>query len=206
MAEGANTITFSAGDPTATVTVEGSPDLSLKSKQLVYTDFHPVLDKISGNMQVQGALGSATFPVQTPGEMTKLRIGCSYRSWVPEDGIDIEVSFDGGKTFKTVSAFGKSDSFANRYVEVKDIPAGTKAAQVRYVARVKSALQWYNFHINADYRQPGAGFRPVKVTYTWDENGQEKTDAHVAQKAQETYTINCQSKPTMKSIRLELAR
>ena len=206
LAEGANTITFSAGDPTATVTVEGSPDMSFRSKQRVYTDFHPVLERISGNMAVQGALGSATFPVQTPGAMTKLRIGCSYRSWVPEDGVDIEVSFDGGKTFKAVSAFGKSESFANRYVEVTDIPAGTMAAQVRYVARVKSALQWYNFHINADYRQPNAGFRPVKITYAWDENGQEKTDVHVAQKPQETYTINCQTKPTMKSISLELAK
>lgn len=206
LAEGANTITFSAGDPMATVTVEGSPNLSFKGRQLVYTDFHPVLDKISGNMAVEGALGSATFPVQTPGEMTKLRIGCSYRSWVPEDGVDVEVSFDGGKTFNVIKPFGKSDSFCNRYLEVTDIPAGTTSAQVRYVARVKSAIQWYNFHINADYRQPGAGFRPVKITYTWDENGQEKTDAHVAQKPQETYTINCQTKPTMKSISLELAK
>jgi hypothetical protein len=206
LAQGANTITFSAGDPTATVTVEGSPNLAFKGKQLLYTDFHPVLDKISGNMAVEGALGSATFPVQTPGEMTKLRIGCAYRSWVPEDGIDIEVSFDGGKTFKVASAFGKSDSYANRYVEVTDIPAGTTAAQVRYVAKVKSAIQWYNFHINADYRQPNAGFRPVKVTYAWDENGQAKTDVHVAQKPEETYKINCQGKPMMKSISLELAK
>jgi hypothetical protein len=46
----------------------------------------------------------------------------------------------------------------------------------------------------------------VKVTYVWDENGAEKKDVHVAQKPEETYTINCAAKPTMKSIVMELAQ
>jgi hypothetical protein len=71
---------------------------------------------------------------------------------------------------------------------------------------VKNAVQWTSFHINADYRPANAGFRPVKVTYIWDENGQEKTNTHIAQKPEETYTIDCAVKPTMKSVILELAQ
>ena len=41
LAEGKNTITFSAGPGEGTITVEGSQNLAHKGKQLVYTDFHP---------------------------------------------------------------------------------------------------------------------------------------------------------------------
>jgi hypothetical protein len=206
LTEGKNTISFSAGDPTSTVTVEGSPNLEFKDKQLVYTDFHPKLENISGNLKIDGPAGSATFPVETPGNLTKLRIGCAYRSWDRADGIDVEVSFDGGKTFKPLAPFGKSETFHNRYLEFTDIPEGTRSAHVRFAAKVKNALQWTSFHINADYKPANAGFRPVKVTYIWEEDGKEKTSVHVAQKPEETYTIQCAAKPTMKSVSLELAR
>jgi len=59
--------------------------------------------------------------------------------------------------------------------------------------------------IDADYRQPHGGFRPVTVTYTYLEDGRVKRDVHVARKPHETYTINCAAQPVMKSIALELA-
>jgi hypothetical protein len=59
--------------------------------------------------------------------------------------------------------------------------------------------------IDADDRQPHGGFRPVKVTYVWEEGGLEKRDVHVATQPLEIYRIVCQSKPAMKSIVLELA-
>ena len=55
------------------------------------------------------------------------------------------------------------------------------------------------------YQEPHGGFRPVRVTYVWDENGTERRDVHVATQPRETYTIRCPAQPEMKSIVLELA-
>jgi hypothetical protein len=59
--------------------------------------------------------------------------------------------------------------------------------------------------IDADYAYPEGEFRPVKVTYTWEEAGHEKRDEHIARSPSETYKITCATKPTMKSLTLELA-
>ena len=37
-----------------------------------------------------------------------------------------------------------------------------------------------NARIDADYKEPAGGFRPVQVTYVWEEGGLEKKDVHVA--------------------------
>jgi len=58
--------------------------------------------------------------------------------------------------------------------------------------------------IDADYREPFGGFRPVKVTYIWEEGRVEKRQTFVARKPQETFVINCESSPMMKSLILEL--
>ena len=58
--------------------------------------------------------------------------------------------------------------------------------------------------ISADYREPHGTFSPVKVEYAWEENGRARHDVHIAQGADDLYTINCVAKPLMKSITLEL--
>jgi hypothetical protein len=63
----------------------------------------------------------------------------------------------------------------------------------------------FSFRIDADYKEPHGGFRPVRVTYLWEEGGLEKQDVHVAKKPDETYQITCESTPVMKSLILELA-
>ena len=63
----------------------------------------------------------------------------------------------------------------------------------------------HNLRIDADFTDPHGGFAPVKVTYVWQEGGQEKKDVHVAKAAQETYKITCAEKPVMKSLVVELA-
>jgi hypothetical protein len=54
-------------------------------------------------------------------------------------------------------------------------------------------------------RVPNSGFRPVKITYLWEEDGVDKTDVHVARQESESYAIRCTAQPQMKSIALELA-
>ena len=88
---------------------------------------------------------------------------------------------------------------------VADVPAGTREARVRWSGVERNTCCLFSARIDADDRQPHGSFRPVKITYVWEEDGIEKRDVHVAAKPEETYTIRCDAKPEMKSIVLELA-
>jgi len=144
--------------------------------------------------------------------MTHLRVSDYFLSQGVGSGFAIDVSFDGGKTWKTVDEPKKEDyyqegrKFLGRYVTVSDMPAGTREAQVRYRGMGNSTIALCNARIDADYKEPAGGFLPVQVTYVWEEGGLEKKDVHVAKGADEIYTIKCESTPVMKSIVLELAK
>ena len=97
LAAGANTISFNT--PRAdegTVTIEGCTELRNKGKQLTYADFHPILRNLSpeGPLVLTAGTGSLTFPVETPGDLLRLRIGTSYRARDAKDGWTISASFD----------------------------------------------------------------------------------------------------------------
>jgi len=203
---GKNAISFSAGPAEGTITVEGSTNAANKGKALLYTDFHPTVSGMENGLWVGGSgKGEVSFPVATPGEMVRLRFGTMYRARDAKDGIDYLVSFDGGKSWKTAGRAAGPVQGNCVYVTFADVPAGTKEALVRFAATSRNATGIQNFRIDADYKEPQGGFRPVKVTYLWEEDGKPKQDVHVAKKPDETYTITCAAKPVMKSIVLELA-
>jgi hypothetical protein len=203
--QGSNTIAFTA-DGEGTITIEGSMEPPNKGKQLHYTDFHPVLKNI-GDQQVTVTAGSGeiSFPVETPGEMIRLRIGAFYRARDVKDVWEVQVSLDGGKTFKTVDRLPGPFVGMGKYVVTNEVPPGTRSALVRFVGTQRNTLMFNNLRIDADYREPHGGFRPVKVTYAWEENGQPKQDIHISRQPGETYTITCAARPTMRSLVMELA-
>jgi hypothetical protein len=206
LAVGDNTITFSAGPPEGTVTIEGATKLAHKTKQLVYTDFHPAIDGFEPNLFIgRSGTGSITFPMHTPGDLVRLRFGAHYRVRDARDGIDYQESFDAGKTWRTVDRASGATAGDCRYTAVNEVPAGVRAALVRYAGTSRNATGLFNFRIDADYREPHGGFRPVRVTYAWDEAGQPREHVHVAHTPTESYTIACRRPPLMKSIVLELA-
>lgn len=206
LGQGENKIAFSAGAQEGTITLEASTVPGVKGKQLVYTDFHPIVNNLGDSeLPVKGEAGEITFTVNTPGDMTRLRFGTHYRARDKRDGWDYQVSFDAGKTFKTVERASGPTARDVKYTTFGEIPAGTRAAQVRFAGTNHgSATLIMGFRIDADYREPNGAFLPVKVTYLWEENGQPKQDVHVAKAAEDNYTIKCDSKPAMKSIVLEL--
>jgi hypothetical protein len=206
--KGENAITFSAGPQEGTITIEGSSDVTNKSRQLVYTDFHPQSRNMKANLLIDPAKrdGELSYTVQTPGDMTRMSICTHYRARDPRGGWDVQVSFDGGKTFRSASKCAGPTVFFGNYVEVKDVPPGTRSAVVRWAGATGfNATMIFNHRIDADYQLPHAGFRPVQITYVWEEGGVEKKDVHVARQATETYKIRCDGKPRMKSVVLELA-
>jgi hypothetical protein len=207
--QGDNTVTFRAGPAEGTVTVEGATARASRGKQLVYTDFHPEVSGLDPNLPnlfiSAGGRGQITFPVATPGELVRFRFGAHYRARDAQDGLDYQVSFDGGQTWKTVARVAGPTPGDCRYITFTDIPTGTREALVRYAGISRTATGILNFRIDADYREPRGGFRPVKVGYSWEEDGQPKQHTHIARHPRETYTITCVGKPVMKAIELELA-
>jgi hypothetical protein len=205
LAAGENRITLSA-DNEGTVTIEGSMVADKKQRQLHYTDFHPERKNIDQELaRLTAGSGEITFPIETPGDMTRLRIGAYYRARDARDVWEVQVSFDGGKTFEKVDNLPGPFVGMGKAMVVSKVPAGTRAALVRFSGTQRNTLLLQNARIDADYREPQGGFRPVKISYAWEENGQAKQDVHIARQAGETYTIACGAKPMMKSITVELA-
>ena len=89
-------------------------------------------------------------------------------------------------------------------VTVADVPAGTRQAHVRWSGTQRNTTCIFAVRIDADYAQPRGGFRPVKVTYVWEEGGVEKRDVHIARKPEETYAITCGDAPVMRSLIVQL--
>jgi hypothetical protein len=215
LVQGENKITFSAGPQEGTITIEGAMELAEKDrgKQLRWSDFHPRVEGFDiNNIPKSEGTGSVTFPVKTPGDIARLRISDYFLSQGKDSLFLIDVSFDDGKTWKTVDEptaddmYQEGRKYLGRYVTVADVPAATRSALVRYRGTGNNTIALCNARIDADYKEPTGGFRPVQVTYIWEEGGLEKKDVHVAKTPQENYTIQCESTPLMKSIILELVR
>jgi hypothetical protein len=205
LAAGVNKISFSADDE-GTITVEGSMEAANRNKQLHYTDFHPeqknIGDKIAALTEGNGEI---TFPIATPGDLKRLRIGAFYRARDARDGWDVQVSFDEGRSFRTIDRLAGPFVGMGKYITVSEVPDGTRSALVRFAGTQRNTLVLQNARIDADYSEPHGGFRPVKITYRWEENGQPKEDIHIAHQPGESYPITCAARPMMKAIVVELA-
>jgi hypothetical protein len=149
--------------------------------------------------------------VKSPGDMRRLRVSDYFVSEGKDSLFLIDVSFDDGKTWKSVDRPAEADIgsgppfYVGRYVVHSDVPAGTRSALVRYRGIGPNTVALHNARIDADYAEPHGGFRPVQVTYVWEEDGVEKKDVHVARSPNETWTIKAESPPLMKSLVLQLA-
>jgi hypothetical protein len=204
--QGPNKISFSAGAAEGRITIEGNVDPAVKDKQLVMTDFHPVINGIAGvPMFLQGGTGDITFPVEAPGDLTRIELGCFFRARGAGEGFDYQLSFDDGTTWKTVGRAEGPTRAGTTYATCAEIPKGTRKALVRFSGKQNNTLGFWHIAINASYAEPHGGFRPVKVTYRWEEGGKEKEDVHIAKQAEDSYTITCAAAPLMKSLVVELA-
>jgi hypothetical protein len=173
--KGENTISFSAGPHEGTVTIQGSSTGNREGKQVQPFDFQPEYDGVKPQYlrdERYGQPGMVTFPIATPGDVTRLRFGMHYRCRDPRDQWEMQVSWDSGETFVTVDTVTGPTQGSCRYVTVDQVPAGTRSAQVRFVGAQRNTTAILSLRIDADYTFPAGGFRPVKVTYRWQETEQ----------------------------------
>jgi hypothetical protein len=209
LTEGSNTISFSVGAQEGTVTMEASmsPDNAAKHGVLSHMDFHPKLNDVSPiNLQVGATgIGEATYTLGSPGDIARVRMNLHYRARGEKDSIGIEMSFDGGKTFNKVDTLCQAQPASSRYLTYSGVPAGSREVIIKETFKQQNVVCVFDQRVDVDYKQPHGGFRPVKITYIWEENGTVKQDVHIAKEQKESYTILCGPKPLMKSIVLELA-
>jgi hypothetical protein len=210
IAAGTNTMTFSAGRKEGTITIEGStePETAKKEGQLAIAAFKPALNGVNEKLRMTSGTGDATFDVTTPGDMTRIRISVGWRARdAATDGWELQVSYDGGKTFLPIEngKLAGGTKGESGYFIASNVPAGTRAAKVRLAGKQANTTLIFDLRIDADYVEPAGGFKPVKITYAWTENGQEKSHAHVATSASETYTLTAGSGAVPKSYTMQLA-
>ncbi len=208
LVEGENTITFSAAPANeSTITIEGATQPQAKGNQLAVNEFRPTLEGVAlkeRGLWLVGGEGSVTFPVETPGDMVRLRFGTHYRARNERDGWDYLVSFDDGTTWTKVGRAAGPTAGHCEYVTYEEVPAGVRKALVRFAGTQDEETLIFDFRIDADYVEPQGGFRQVKVTYVWEEGGVEKRDVHIARKPEETYAITCGDAPVMRSLIVQL--
>jgi len=209
IAAGENKMTFAAGPQEGTVTIEGATnvDEAKKNQQLTMADFKPTLHGVDERLRMTSGTGDATFNIATPGDMPRLRISAGWRARdAAKDGWEIQVSYDDGKTFSPVEN-GKlkgGSKGESGYWIASNVPPGTRAAHVRLAGKQANTTVMFDLRIDADYVEPAGGFKPVKITYNWDENGQAKSDTHVAKSASEVYSITAGAGAVPKSYSMEL--
>lgn len=205
--KGDNTIHFTAGPQEGTVSVFGLTEHPAKPKNLLFADFHPQLTSVSEeHLLLKGGKGQVLVPIQAPGDITRLRIGCYYRARDTKDGWTIDASFDDGKTYLPVGCLEGGHANFTAYLILDHVPEGSRSAIVRFSGIQRNTTMISDLRICADYREPHGSFAPVRVTYVWDEAGTPRQDVHVVHHPDEMYTLHCDTKPRMKWISLQLAQ
>jgi hypothetical protein len=105
------------------------------------------------------------------------------------------------------------------------VPPGAKEVLVKFDGVQKNATEIFDMRIDVDYKEPAGGFRPVKVTYAWEEgvpaakaaekgkdlvvekaHGTVKTAEHICASPEDTWTIHCGPGTVAKSYTVELAK
>ncbi|HYF49237.1 MAG TPA: hypothetical protein VEJ63_07520 [Planctomycetota bacterium] len=202
--KGENKISFSAGPHEGTITVQvKTPATAADVGATIEGNDENILKQWGTISPAGGKTTVVTIPIETPGDMTRVRFGCDYRANDKNEGWDLEVSFDDGKSFKKV---GRTEGATKQsyYSVSADAPKGARKAIVRYSGAQTGSLVIWRMRVDADYAEPAGGFAPVKITYEFEDGGKPRAEIFVAKTPQESFTIQCGAKPVMKSITLEL--
>ncbi|HXI01833.1 MAG TPA: hypothetical protein VNI57_01525 [Candidatus Saccharimonadales bacterium] len=206
LAPGENTVRFTAGPAEGTLTLEGNLNAEERSRQVTWEEYHPRVEGFSQEKRwsLTGRAGSIQVPVETPGEMVRIRLSAAARLRGEGDILEPAVSWDGGESFVPLGQCrGPHVEFTCTFTSPPP-PPETRKALVRIQARKANAVRLNILRIDADYVEPSGGFRPVRITYTWEEAGVLRHASHVARVPDERYTVTVGDDARMKSLSLEL--
>jgi hypothetical protein len=133
-------------------------------------------------------------------------MGVHWRARDERDGFEVLASFDNGSRWKSIQKLGLANPARSDYFTFADVPAGKKEAKIKFAGVQRNTACIFDLRMDVDYKEPQGGFRPVKVSYVWDEGGQTRQDEHICKTPQETWNIQCGPKTVAKTVTVELAR
>lgn len=206
LAAGENAVRFTAGPAEGTITLEGSLDAGRRDRQLTWTELRPEVEgfRQATRWTLEGSRGTIHVPVRTPGEMVRLRMSVACRLRQEGDTLDASVSWDGGESYVSMGRCRGPHYAITCAFTSPPAPPGIREALVRIEGRKVNATRINNLRIDADYAEPHGGFRPVRITTTWEEAGRSRSHVHVARSPAEEYSVTVGPDPLMKSLVLEL--
>jgi hypothetical protein len=212
LGKGTNTITVAADtDPTLatrTISCRITPDAdfqkneSTRSMGVTFDN----LDVRDDGCWWKGGTGTMTVPVDAPGDIAALRFSLQGRARSEKDAIRVQVSFDGGKSWREAAVFAGPTAGRTDVYRLADVPAGSRKALVRYEMKGNNTAGILSFRIDADYRDPLASetSRPFRVMHRWKEAGKEKSHTETVTRLPARYRIEAGADPEMVAVRVEM--
>ena len=152
-----------------------------------------------------------TYRVDAPGEITSVNIGGRFENRAKDNHVDLLWSVDGGKTWKLAwSLTDFSKPYDTLHHELVQIPAGNKTVWVKYFMTKGSCVR--SNIIEAHVKPAAAEFKPLEVTWTWDERQADRSlvrrsHTQLVEKVPCRYEINVggEDHPVMVSTQTRLA-
>lgn len=219
---GKNTVYVGTGDQSGSIVLcpdlqgENARPMIVEQKNVVFKEKHPgymgVLHAERPNKDAY-----VVFRIDSPQDLVRLTYGGRFYNRAPKSHIDLLHSFDGGKTWsKTYSLTDTQQPWdVIHYETVDQIPPGTKSVLFKYLlngsAAGTGACSIYAARMEASYKPADPGFKPVEVTYCWNEvqkDGSKVQRSHteLVAKTPHVYTINVggEDHPVMESLAVKL--
>ena len=177
---GKNTIYVGTGDQTDSIVLwpelQGRKykEVAVEEKNMTSTEKHI---GYQGTLHAQKPNEEAwvTFRIDAPTDITKVTYGGRLYNRAPRSHIDFLHSFDGGQTWTTSYSLTdvKPPWDTIQYVTVEDVPAGTRSVLFKYLLNSSgagaSSCSIYAVRMEANHKPTDPGFKPLEVTFTWDE-------------------------------------
>ena len=131
------------------------------------------------------------FKMDCPRDVTAITYGGRLYNKAPDSRIDLLHSFDGGKTW--VKSYSLSENKAPydviHFETIKDVPPGVRSVLFKYLMASPIApagkddkdlarnvgCGLYAVRMEANYKPADDGFKPLEVTFTWDERQEDYT-------------------------------
>ncbi|MFQ5811046.1 MAG: hypothetical protein ACE5JM_15615, partial [Armatimonadota bacterium] len=157
------------------------------------------------------------YRIDAPRDITRVTYGGRFYNRAPGSRIDMHHSLDGGKTWTTSWSLTDTEPpWDVIHYETVDIPRGHRAVWVKYRMNTRqpkpSGCSIYALRMEANYLPADAAFKPVEVTFEWQERQEDRSlvprgHTQLIDRLPFTYTINVggEDHPVMQSQRVNLA-
>ncbi|MGB9690247.1 hypothetical protein [Thermogutta sp.] len=220
---GENTVYVDVGLPTDTIVVW--PDLqadyyraSVVEEKNIATEskakgWHGVMFAERPNEEAY-----TIYRITAPRSITRVIYGGRFYNRVPNGEIALAHSFDGGKTWQIDYRLTDTSQPWDviHYVTVSKIPPETREVLLKYSLRAPqagpTACSLYSVRTEVHHEITGPRFRPLEVTFTWDEVQEDRTFVRRSHRQRVDcvplrYTIDGGSAdhPIMESLQLAIA-